>query len=231
MSDKIINSLWISGPLQPVNLLTIRSFQEHGHEMVIWSFDTTITTECRVEDARQFMDEKDIFYYKNMMGGNPRFKFGGIAEKLKAKLLYELGGWHVDLDVTCLKSFDWFDSFPYVLRPHPHGTVANIIKSPPHSELARRYIEWTNTIDENNTHWEKSFLGLNSIIDDLMLIYYQMPPECFGMDIDEYWKIYLQNNGLIPPIERSAIHWCGAMGMQYETGSFYDSLLKKYKIS
>jgi hypothetical protein len=228
--SNIINSLWISGPLRPVNLLTIRSFKEYGHEPVIWSYDPTITTECRVEDPRDILPESEIFYYKTMMGGNPRFKFGGIAERLKAHLLYELGGWHVDLDVTCLHSFATFYPTQYTFRSHEKGVVANIIKAPKHSEMAARYINWTKRIDENNDHWEKSFLGLNKIIADLELGKYIAPVKILGNDNRENWELYLKNNRQEPHSLMHAIHWCGAMGMTYEEGSFYHSLLKKYHI-
>lgn len=258
MTNKIY-SLWISGKLKPINLITIRSFQKHGHEFILYSYDVSVTDECEVRDARLIMPESEIFYYKQMLGGNPNFKFGGIAERLKAEMLFQLGGWHVDLDVTCLKSFFeianvmdmslWrkethdicnftgsgrttiFTPPDYVLRPHEKGVVGNIIKAPKHSELARRYVEHTKTIDENNRIWEKSFMGLNKIVSDLGLEKYIVPKEILGDDSSEYWERFLKA-GSLPNPELHAIHHCGAMAAyeKYEKGSYFETLLKEYNL-
>lgn len=229
MNDNKIHSLWISGPLQPINLLTIRSFQKHGHEMVIYSYDLGITDECEVRDARLIMPESEIFYYKNMVGGNPNFKFGGIAERLKAEMLYQLGGWHVDLDVTCLKSLELFGGLPYVLRPHKHGVVGNIIKAPKGCEMAKLYLEHTKTITADNRNWELSFMGLNEIVKKLSLEKYILAPEILGDDSPEYWELFLQR-GYVPHPNLHAIHWCNAMQRVPEHGSFLNELFKIYNL-
>ncbi len=222
-----IYSFWISGPLQPVNLLTIRSFQAMGHKFILYAYDVSITNECEVRDARFIMPESEIFYYKRMMGGNPNFKFGGIAERLKARMLHALGGMHVDLDVTCLQPLNFEQE--YVFRPHRHGVVANIVKAPVHSEFAARYIELTNTVDENNRDWEKSFRGLQPIVTFLGLQHYIQPEAVLGMDEDKYWKDF-RKRGNSPAPEQRAIHHCCAMNEPYEEGSFYHQLLNQYKL-
>lgn len=244
-----IYSFWISGKLQPINLLTIRSFQKHGHEIILYAYDVSVTNECEVRDARLILPESEIYYYKNMAGGNPNFKFGGIAERLKAEMLFRLGGWHVDLDVTCLKNFNTAKNFlssegwefkkdgsfitpEYILRPHNEGgIVANIIKAPAGSEFARRYVEHCKTIDENNTQWTKSFRGLNKIIADLQLEKYILPKEILGDDSSEYWEKFLKA-GSKPNPELHAIHNCGAMARynNYEKESYFESLLKEYNL-
>lgn len=228
MNNKTIHSFWISGPLSAINLLTIRSFQKHGHEFILYAYDLSITNECEVRDARLILPESEIYYYKRMLGGNPNFKFGGIAERLKAEMLYAIGGWHVDLDVTCLKPFD-FDA-DYVLRPHAKGIVGNIIKAPAQSELARQYILETKTIDENNRIWEKGFMGLNRIARELQLEKYILRKELLGNDSSEYWEWFLKA-GEQPDDSLYAIHWCNAMQKGYEAGSFMEKLRGEYGIS
>jgi len=84
MNNNTIYSFWISGVLKNINHLTIRSFQNHGHKFVIYAYEPFgLTGDCEVRDAREILPESEIFYYKNMLGGNPNFKFGGIAERLK----------------------------------------------------------------------------------------------------------------------------------------------------
>lgn len=224
-----IHSFWISGPLKPLNLLTIRSFQAMGHRFILYAYDLSITNECDVYDARLIMPESEIYYYKKMLGGNPHFKFGGIAERLKAEMLYQLGGWHVDLDVTCLQPFDFTEE--YVLRPHnTHAVVGNMIRAPKGSELARRYVEHTKTIDENNRIWERSFLGLNQIAEELQLQRYIQPAEVLGNDADEYWKAFTLSGSTLPPALR-AIHWCHAMQLPCQPGSVLEQLYQQYNLN
>lgn len=245
----IIKSFWISGPLQPVNLLTIRSFIDNGHPLIIFTYepDRFLGEQCselKIIDANTILPASEIFYYKNIRGGDPKFKFGGIAERFKSEMLYQLGGWVIDLDIACLKNFDELGrelilsqgKFPsgdlgaYVFRPHEKGVVANIVKAPAGSEFARLLLEHTKTITPDNRDYEKSFKALYPIVKQLGIEKYILPESVFGNDNEKYWKIYLQNNGQIPPPEMFAIHWCGAMGAGYQLGSFYDKLLVKYYI-
>lgn len=262
-----INSFWISGPMSEMNLLTIKSFSANGHEFHLYCYNTrdilsqlgphlNINSHVYLFDARSILPESEIYYYKNMAGGNPAFKFGGFAERLKAEMLFKLGGWHVDLDVTCLHSFGsvishlpieaWrFEygeanelgmrgetAYPpqYVFRPHNNGgIVANIIKAPKGCEFAKRYVEHTKTIDADNTHWEKSFTGLNQIITDLDLHRFILPKEILGNDSDLYYRNFTKK-GFEPNPELHAVHWCAARQISYEPGSFYESLLIKYNL-
>ncbi len=222
-----IYSLWVKGPLSPLNYLSVRSFQAHGHEVVVYSFDPSIDPGCEVQDANQIFSEKEIYVYKHLIDSH---KLGGITERLKAEMLYQLGGWNICMDVVCFKPFDF--SQDYVFRPHPQGVVGNIIRAPKGSDLAKRYVDWTKTIDENNTDYEKSFRGLAYAVQDLGLQRYIVDQKVFGTDDKIWWAPLLQNNGVAPHKDCYAIHFCGAM-KYYETyakGSFYDSLLQKYNI-
>ena len=207
MKNKEIYSFWVSGDLWDVHKLCIKSVQNFGHNLIIYSFDNNITKDCEVRDAREIMDESEIYYYKNMMGGNPNFKFGGIAEKLKAKMLDVLGGVHIDLDVVFLKEFDY--SQEYVFRPHNLGAVGNVIKAPKGCELSQLYYNWASKIDENNQDWEKSFRGLNQFVKQLNLDKYIAPVKELGKDVVEYWWDFIHTNK-IPDENLKLIHFCGA---------------------
>jgi hypothetical protein len=224
----IIYSLWIAGKLSPLNNLCIKSFQEQGHEIIIYSFDDSIDPGCEVRDAARILPKDEVYYYKHL-GEN--FKFGGIAERLKAEMLYNLGGWHVDLDVVCLSNFQDISS-EYVLRPHSTGVVGNIIKAPAFSKLAGKYVSWTREITSENRDWEKSFRGLTFAVNDLGLQQYIVDSSIFGTDDSSFWMPFLNTTDTIPNVECKAIHFCGAMKYyeNYVKGSFYEQLLQKYKL-
>lgn len=248
----IINSFWISGKLQPINILCIKSFVEHNHEFHLYCYDLndmfnqlseqlTLDELTRVHicSAEFVLPKSEIYYYKNMMDGKEHFKFGGIAERLKAELLYEIGGWHVDLDVVCLKSFEKLKE-DYVFRPIKDTVVGNIIKAPAKSKLALDYVNWTKGIDADNTVWAKSFEGLGLAVKNNGLENFIADKSVFGVDELEWFEpLYktLEYSYQIEHIKDSyAIHFCQAWSVElgwdknYERGSYYDSLLKKYHV-
>ena len=225
-----IHSFWIDGELSHVNLLTIRSFQEHGHDFVIYSYVPIPNAGCEVRDANEIVPSEEIFHYRNLPEA---FRLGGFAERLKAEMLYKLGGWHVDMDVTCLKSFNLLNiNQAYYFRPHKLGAVGNIIKAPAKSLLTEYYLKWARSINEHNQDFERSIAGLYAAIVFIGLKEYVVSASTFGMDEDKYYLPYLQNGGAVPNGEAFAIHWCGAMGhvRNYEERSYYETLLKKYNI-
>ncbi len=56
-----------------------------------------------------------------------------FSDLFRARLLYALGGIWIDMDVLCLRPFDFEQ--PYVFRSHRLGAVMNVIKCPPKSRL------------------------------------------------------------------------------------------------
>lgn len=249
----IINSFWVSGKLQPINTLCIKSFIAYGHEFHLYCYDLSdmfgqlseqLTldelTRVHICSAEFILPQSEIYYYKNMMDGKEHFKFGGIAERLKAELLYAIGGWHVDLDVICLKSFEDLTE-DYVLRPIEDTVVGNIIKAPKESKLALDYVNWTKGIDADNTIWSKSFEGLGLAVINNGLEHFIVYKSVFGIDELEWFEpVYkrLEYEYQISHFKDSyALHMCQAWSVElgwdknYEQGSYYDSLLKKYNIN
>jgi len=249
----IINSFWISGKLQQVNILCIKSFIAYGHEFHLYCYDLSdmfnqLSEQLTLDELTQLhicstefvLPQSEIYYYKNMMDGKEHFKYGGIAERLKAELLYAIGGWHVDLDVICLKSFESLKE-DYVFRPIKDTVVGNIIKAPKESKLALDYINWTKGIGADNTEWSKSFQGLGESVNRYSLQRYIVDESIFGVDELEWFEpVYkrLEYEYQIIHFRHSyALHMCQAWSVElgwdknYEQGSYYDSLLKKYNIN
>ena len=222
---KDIHSFWIEGKLSDVNLLTIRSFKEYGHNFIIHTYDDKLTTECELRDASEVMKKEEGKYYKGL---HKNMRLGLFGDTLRAKLLYKYGGIHVDMDVTCLKPF-YFNS-EYVFRPHDSGVVMNVVKCPKESSFAKYYINYTENKDVNENDWEGSFSGLINGVKELSLEKYIQKPEVLGMDNWVWWKDLLEEDK--KPLSEYCIHWCYSTRFQlnYKKGSFYDKLLKKYGI-
>jgi len=224
-----IRSFWIEGEVTKHQLLTMRSFLHHGHDFVLYAYDQPVGLPAAVEvrDLNMIVPRSEVFYYRNL---DHHRRLGGFCERVKAELLYNLGGWHVDMDVTCLRRFDM--PAEYVLRPHHRLVVGNIIKCPAHSELARIYLDGALQVDAENRDWEKSFAGLADGVRHLGLERFIVDDSFFGRD-DGDWPQFLKASGGSPEPNRYAVHWCATYGqLQHaEPGSFYDSLLKTYGLA
>lgn len=171
--DKNINALWIGHRLSNAEMLTIYSFLKNGHTFTLWAYDNIenkLPYGTILKDASEIIPRKKVFCYKNTnQFGHGKGSYAGFSDIFRYKLLYEHGGWWVDMDVTCLKHFDFED--PYIFRTHHNfPVVGNIMKCPKGSELMKRcYEEASSLIDENNTDWHLPVQILNDNVKKLGL--------------------------------------------------------------
>ncbi len=168
--NKIVHGLWIGEELSPLELLTIRSFVRQGHEFHLWLYDelkTALPKETIVHDASEIIPSKDVFSYVNSNEwGHGKGSYAGFSDIFRYKLLYEYGGWWVDMDVTCLQPLA-FDT-PYFFRSHDVlNMVGNVMKCPKGSALMKDcYDEAKRKISKENTAWLMPIEILNQQIKE-----------------------------------------------------------------
>jgi len=99
-----IQSLWIGDTLSTIEQLCIRSFLENGHEFNLYSYQNIegIPEGTNLKDANTIIPEEEVFVSK-------KGSYALFSDWFRWKLLYEKGGFWVDMDVICLKPFN-FDS-------------------------------------------------------------------------------------------------------------------------
>jgi hypothetical protein len=178
-NNKIVHGLWIGQTLSSLELLCIRSFLAIGHEFHLWLYDlleTPIPSEVIIEDASLIISRNKVFYYNNKnQFGHGEGSYAGFSDIFRYKLLYEKGGWWTDMDVVCLKPFDFPE--PYVFRTHHElRIVGNIMKCPAGSDLMNECYkaailqvtadskDWTLPIRILNDHICK--FGLNTFMKE-----------------------------------------------------------------
>lgn len=154
--NKIIHGLWIGEHLSPVEQLTILSFINHGHNFQLWTYSDSINAPNAtiLKDANEIIPQADVFCYQHTnQFGHGKGSYAGFSDLFRYKLLLEHGGIWVDMDVTCLKPFDF--ASPYLFRAHhKNGLVGNIMKCPPNSELMHYCYEQAKTkINSENRDW------------------------------------------------------------------------------
>jgi hypothetical protein len=206
--NKIVHGLWIGRSLATLELLTIKSFMDHGHEFHLWVYDeleTTLPVGVKLEDANTVIPREKIFRYKNKdQYGHGKGSLAGFSDIFRYKLLYKHGGWWVDMDVTCLKPLDFIA--PYVFRPHHDmPVVGNVMKCPKGCDLMNYCFERASVeVDENNRDWHLPIQILNDGIERFGLSKYIVTitnPESWY----ENRNLVLKN--IVLPGHWYAIHW------------------------
>jgi hypothetical protein len=143
-SNRIVNGLWIGNKLSKLELLTISSFLDKGHEFHLWTYSDIITplsSRVVIRNAEEILPREAVYrrIFTDAETGVGNGSFAGFSDLFRYKLLYEMGGYWADMDVTCLRPLDFPE--PYVFRPHRVGAVGNLMKCPKRSPVMRLTLE------------------------------------------------------------------------------------------
>ncbi|MBI2968632.1 MAG: hypothetical protein HYY40_12600 [Bacteroidetes bacterium] len=227
-----INGLWIGKELTETEQLTIRSFRANGHRFHLWLYDQieNIPGETVVHDASEVIPRDRVFRYPRespIRWG--KGSYGGFSDIFRYKFLYEKGGWWVDMDITCLKPFDFQGE--YFFRDHwKFNVVGNAMKCPSGSELMKRcYEDAVKEVTAANTSWHKPIEILNRHIKPLGLLKYRHR-KLFNDDHSFKLKKFFTGN--VPfPEQWYGIHWVNSAGkINWKPGSTFHELLMRYEV-
>jgi hypothetical protein len=208
-NNDIINSLWIGKHLSLIELLTIQSFLSNGHRFKLYVYEDLLTPlpeGCELADANEILPESAIFRYKNKSQyGQGKGSVSGFSDIFRYKMLFDKGGWWVDMDVTCLKYLDFDED--YVFRSHHNmPAVGNIMKCPKESPaMLKSFEEASARVDANNTDWH---LPINILNENIK--YYNLSGfiKCYFSNEDKWddvRELILKNKVL--PENFYCIHW------------------------
>lgn len=228
-----VNGLWIGKALSAMELLTLKSFTAHGHRFRLWMYDKPdgeLPQGVEWADAHTIIPRDTVFRYPDDStidwGAG---SYGGFSDIFRYKLLYQQGGWWADMDVTCLKPFDF--EAPYFFRNHwKLPVVGNIMKVPPKSALMEAcYKDASEQVTPENTDWHKPITLLNEHIERLGLMKYRRLG-LFNNDMAQEIAPYFQGDYPIPR-DWYGIHWINSAGVKnFRSGSTFHQLLQRYKV-
>jgi 4-hydroxybenzoate polyprenyltransferase len=238
LKENNVHGLWIGNKLSNMELLTITSFIKHGYQFHLWIYDDLgneyLPNELLICNANEIIPKEKIFYYKNKSQfGQGQGSVAGFSDIFRYKLLYEKGGWWVDMDVTCLRPFD--SDGEYFFRAHNSlPLVGNVIKAPAKSQLMKMcYEQALKTIDENNRDWHKPIDILANNVLALGLSHYIYEEVSNTDEFYKFEKFYFLNVEI--PETWVFIHWnneilrtYGVMKDYSLSNSTYSQLLMKY---
>ncbi|HRN93968.1 MAG TPA: glycosyltransferase [Chitinophagales bacterium] len=239
MSQEIetFNGLWIGNKLSLIELLTIQSFLSFGYHFKLWIYEplqNDLPEKVELCNANEIIPHNQIFYYKNKSQfGIGKGSVAGFSDIFRYKLLYEHGGWWVDMDITCLKKIDFAASY-FFRNHHNLKVVGNVMKCPKHSVLMKHcYEEATATIDEHNTDWHKPIDILVKHIE-LQQLENFIVKDCSNTDMWHDTSRFIFTNEM-PPQNWQFIHWQNEEWRSrnlsksvFYPDSFLEKLLVKY---
>jgi len=120
-----IRSFWIGSRLSKIERLCIRSFLDHGHRFVLFTYGNVdgIPPGTTIRDANELIPER---------GTEPFVRRGSLAhfaDWFRWELLLREGGFWVDLDVVCLRPFDFSEDIVFGYQ-HDDTPVTGVLRFP-----------------------------------------------------------------------------------------------------
>jgi len=131
--NQIIQGLWVGNALSTMEQLSIASFLRNGHQYHLYVYEDVknVPAGAVVKDGNEILPASRIFQYKQQPS------YAGFSNFFRYKLLLERGGWWVDTDVVCLKTFDFDDEYVFAseFAQGREFTTSGILKAPAGSDV------------------------------------------------------------------------------------------------
>jgi hypothetical protein len=130
INKAVVQSLWIGPELSAIEQLAINSFLKNGHEFHLYTYDKVknIPEGTTIKDANEIINSSEIFLYKK--------SYATFADWFRWELIYKKGNFWVDMDVICLKPFDFKDELIYGFESD-YRVPQTVIKFPKGHEIAK----------------------------------------------------------------------------------------------
>jgi hypothetical protein len=131
--SEILRSLWVGSNLSTLERICARSWIHHGHRLEIFAYDEigNIPDGVVLKDANAIVPEKDVFLWRG--------SYAIFADLFRWTLLYEHGGYWVDMDMLCLKPFDFEDGILFGCE-NINAASIGVLKLPKNHLIAREIL-------------------------------------------------------------------------------------------
>jgi len=132
MSD-VLRSLWVGNKLSTLERICARSWAYHGHRLELFVYDDVgnVPDGVVLKDANTIIPEKDVFRRQG--------SYAIFADLFRWTLLYEQGGYWVDMDILCLKPFDFQDDIVFGCE-HSNAASIGVLRLPEKHLIAREML-------------------------------------------------------------------------------------------
>lgn len=187
--------------------MCIRSYQQQGHDFYLYVYEPVdgVPAGTIIRDAAEILSPDKIFV--DEFGG-----YVNLSNQFRYALLYQKGGWWVDMDTVCIKPFDFPTDFVFSSERYERyrRIVVNTtyIKSPPGTQFLKDCLDFMGTRGHQNLHWGE--LGINLISRMVFrngLEKYIQLPEIFCPVSVLGFDVFFHPSGYELPGESHALHW------------------------
>lgn len=213
---EVVNLFWDKNKLGKLESVCLLSYLENNHIINLFTYGSDITDikhkNFNIINANEIIDEKEKFYYSGR-GDCPNNSVVGFSDIFRYEVLYKVGGWYSDMDVTNFKNLVSVSSYDIVIRPHiKFGAVSNICRFPKNYEpLIELKQQTLNMINKENDNWVLPLKLFFDFVVNNKLDCYVLKPELLGDDNDKFIHYLLFDSYVSTKTVTKdfyCIHWC-----------------------
>lgn len=240
-NDYVIKGLWIGTELSPNELLSINSYLFHGHQYELFTYSQicNVPEGVIIKNANEIIPESEIFTFTL---GRHNKSLSMFSDLFRYRLLYLTGGWWSDLDMICLKPYDFDQDYVFAQEKHRDGRInvnGSVIKAPisaPIMSYCYDYAKEQSKSDQNMKWAATGPILLDKAVGEFQLTDFVVPINFFTPI--GYYEIQKFFTELKPDPVTYSIHLYNEIwGMYhiskrgiYPKNSLFESLKKQYSI-
>ncbi|WEK33548.1 MAG: glycosyltransferase [Candidatus Pseudobacter hemicellulosilyticus] len=151
-TNNIIQSLWIGKALSDMEQLCIESYLQNGHAFHLYAYAGIEN----VPAGTVLCNANEVIHHSRIFLDN-RGSVASFADWFRYQLLYEKGGWWVDMDTVCLQYFSIEAPCCFVTEGAMNGREGKItngyIKSYPGNSILKDCLEFILAADHGAVQW------------------------------------------------------------------------------
>lgn len=235
-ADRVVQGLWIGTELSVMEQMAIASFLMNGHEYHLYVYEEVknVPAGTVIKDAREVLPSTMIFQYRDFKS------YAGFSNFFRYKLLLERGGWWVDTDVVCLRTFDFRAAYVFSSEISEGQDIVSsgVIRTP--SQAPAMVYAWQICQEKNveNLVWGETGPRLiGEVVRRFSLEKFQQPSEVFCPLSYSEWDKVLEPTKAWPFAETTyALHLWNEMwrrrgldkNQEYHPECLYEELKKRY---
>jgi hypothetical protein len=191
-SNRVVEGLWIGENLGIFEQLCIISFMRKGHIFHLYTYGNLkgVPKGCVIKNASDILPKEEIFYYSEHQSLSGKRTPVAFSNMFRYKMLYDNGGYWVDMDMICRKPFNFKESYVFSSERDGNGNQvvnAGVLKCPVKSEFALYCYNVCLQKDKTTIKWGEIGPALvNDGINHYGLGKFVKPPDAFcPIDINQ----------------------------------------------
>lgn len=150
--------MWIGNRLSEMERLAITSFLRQGHEFHLYTYSRPEG----VPDGTVLLDANDVLPASKIFKHRESGSYATFSNEFRWELLHERGGWWVDMDIVCLKPFEFPGEYVFAGEWEQNRMQANncVMRAPPRSPMIAYALDRCRNADAASLPWATTGVDL-----------------------------------------------------------------------